>query len=59
MEIDNKILGEAWKHLEDSVIYFEGRPIGTVAALDNEMASLNYDRIFTRDFFCFSNSVPA
>ncbi len=51
MTIDNKILGEAWKHLEDSIVYFEGRPIGTVAALDTEMASLNYDRVFTRDFF--------
>jgi glycogen debranching enzyme len=36
--------------LEASVVTFEGQPIGTVAAMDDATAALNYDQIFTRDF---------
>ncbi len=42
---------EAWKLLEKSIIYYQGRPIGTVAAQDPaEMKALNYDQCFIRDF---------
>ena len=36
--------------LDASVVSFEGQPIGTVAAIDEATAALNYDQIFTRDF---------
>jgi hypothetical protein len=51
MIIDKTILNEAWKYLDDATVYFQGRPIGTVASLDTEMSSLNYNHVFTRDFF--------
>ena len=51
MRIEKSILKEAWQHLDDSTLYFQGRPIGTIAAMDTEMGSLNYNQIFTRDFF--------
>ncbi len=41
---------QAWELLEKSVIYFEGRPIGTIAASDPDIAALNYDQCFIRDF---------
>ena len=41
---------EAWELLEKSVIYYQGKPIGTVAAHDLESAALNYDQCFLRDF---------
>lgn len=41
---------ESWKLLESSIIYYEGNPIGTVAAQDPELAALNYDQCFLRDF---------
>jgi len=49
---------EAWKLLEESIIYYQGRAIGTVAAQDREVKALNYDQCFIRDFvpqpWCFS-----
>ena len=41
---------EAWKLLEDSIIYYQGRPIGTLAAQDPALEALNYDQFFIRDF---------
>ncbi len=41
---------EAWSALEKSIIYYRGDPIGTIAALDPEIAALNYDQCFIRDF---------
>jgi glycogen debranching enzyme len=41
---------EAWKLLEESIIYYQGKPIGTVAAHDPELDALNYDQCFLRDF---------
>ena len=41
---------EAWKLLEDSIIYYQGRPIGTLAAQDPQLEALNYDQYFIRDF---------
>lgn len=41
---------KARKALEASIIYYRGRPVGTVAALDPEVESLNYDQCFVRDF---------
>jgi len=41
---------EAWKFLEKSIIYHQGKPIGTLAAVDPHADPLNYDQCFLRDF---------
>ncbi|WP_414545565.1 glycoside hydrolase 100 family protein [Nostoc sp. CCY0012] len=41
---------EAWKLLEESIFYYQGKPVGTVAAHDPELDALNYDQCFFRDF---------
>ncbi|MGG6268430.1 glycoside hydrolase 100 family protein [Leptolyngbya sp. AN03gr2] len=41
---------QAWKLLEKSIVYYQGREIGTIAACDTEVAALNYDQCFVRDF---------
>lgn len=41
---------EAWQILEESILTFEGQPVGTVAALDSSVDPLNYDQCFIRDF---------
>lgn len=50
MRTKNKLLHEAILALEDSIIYYGERPIGTVAARDPEVEALNYDQCFVRDF---------
>ncbi|WP_414528538.1 glycoside hydrolase 100 family protein [Nodularia chucula] len=41
---------QAWKLLEESIIYYKGKPVGTVAAQDPDLKALNYDQCFFRDF---------
>ncbi len=41
---------QAWELLEKSVMYFRGHPVGTIAARDPDIAALNYDQCFVRDF---------
>ena len=36
--------------LDRSILYYRGKPIGTIAARDPTIASLNYDQCFIRDF---------
>ena len=36
--------------LERSILYYRGKPIGTIADRDSTIASLNYDQCFIRDF---------
>jgi ribosomal protein L21E len=43
-------LEEAWDALEKSIVYYQGRPVGTIAARDPDIAALNYDQCFIRDF---------
>lgn len=55
MQIDDrvsvkKVDKEALEALEKSIIYYQGRPIGTVAAVDESSDALNYDQVFIRDF---------
>lgn len=50
MRIQSNIVTEAWKCLEDSIIYYYGRPVGTVAARDPDVEALNYNQCFVRDF---------
>ena len=43
-------LDQARRWLEQSVVHFDDRPIGTVAARDDRGDALNYDQVFVRDF---------
>lgn len=36
--------------LEKSILYYQGQPVGTIAAQDPAIAALNYDQCFIRDF---------
>ncbi|MDX2230933.1 MAG: glycoside hydrolase 100 family protein [Leptolyngbyaceae cyanobacterium bins.349] len=40
----------AWELVEKSVMYYRGRPVGTIAARDPDIPALNYDQCFVRDF---------
>lgn len=50
MNIDSNLIETAWNELEASIVHFQGAPVGTVAARDPSIHSLNYDQCFTRDF---------
>jgi Alkaline and neutral invertase len=55
MHLDNlvsseQIEKEGWEALERSILYYKGRPVGTVAAYDASVEALNYDQCFVRDF---------
>lgn len=42
---------EAWDLLRESIVYYCGNPVGTIAANDpNDSSILNYDQVFIRDF---------
>ncbi|XP_051116364.1 alkaline/neutral invertase E, chloroplastic-like isoform X2 [Andrographis paniculata] len=42
---------EAWELLKESVVYYCGSPVGTIAAQDLTSSSVqNYDQVFIRDF---------
>ncbi|BAY96528.1 neutral invertase [Tolypothrix tenuis PCC 7101] len=41
---------QAWELLENSILYYQGRPVGTIAARDPSSTGLNYDHCFVRDF---------
>ncbi|MBD2459542.1 glycoside hydrolase 100 family protein [Oscillatoria sp. FACHB-1407] len=41
---------QAWELLENSILYYQGQPIGTIAARDPDGEALNYDQCFIRDF---------
>ncbi|XAR53485.1 hypothetical protein NMG60_11022058 [Bertholletia excelsa] len=47
----DSIENEAWELLRESVVYYCGSPIGTIAAKDPTSSNvLNYDQVFIRDF---------
>ncbi|MGF1676471.1 MAG: glycoside hydrolase 100 family protein [Rivularia sp. (in: cyanobacteria)] len=46
----NDLIAEAWGLISKSIIYYHGRPVGTVAALETGSEALNYDQCFVRDF---------
>ncbi|OAY48992.1 hypothetical protein MANES_05G021300v8 [Manihot esculenta] len=41
---------EAWERLNKSYVYFKGKPVGTLAAVDPSAEALNYNQVFVRDF---------
>jgi hypothetical protein len=49
-KIKSDLVKEAWNLLEQSIVYFGDRPVGTVAACDPTVEALNYDQCFVRDF---------
>ncbi|KAJ7558158.1 hypothetical protein O6H91_04G027000 [Diphasiastrum complanatum] len=44
------MLVEAWENLRKSLVYFRGKPVGTIAAVDSTQEALNYNQVFVRDF---------
>ncbi|MCU0547836.1 MAG: glycoside hydrolase 100 family protein [Leptolyngbya sp. Prado105] len=44
------IEAQAWELLEKSILTYQGREIGTIAAKDPDVVALNYDQCFVRDF---------
>lgn len=48
--MNQEVLEEARKVLEDSLVYYQNEPVGTVAAKDLSVDLINYDQVFTRDF---------
>ncbi|XP_059627318.1 alkaline/neutral invertase E, chloroplastic [Cornus florida] len=47
----DSIEDEAWNLLRESIVYYCGNPIGTIAANDpSDSSILNYDQVFIRDF---------
>lgn len=50
MLLETKLIEEAQAALKDAILYYQGQPVGTVAARDPEADSLNYDQCFVRDF---------
>ena len=50
MKTEDTLVKEAWNLLEASLVYYQNRPVGTVAARDLSVEALNYDQCFVRDF---------
>jgi len=50
MPPSSHLVQDAWDLLEQSIVYYRGRPVGTVAARDPYVEALNYDQCFVRDF---------
>jgi hypothetical protein len=46
----NAMLDDAYRLLRESVIEFQGRPVGTVASLHPDLPAENYRECFIRDF---------
>ncbi|KAJ6404369.1 hypothetical protein OIU84_012534 [Salix udensis] len=44
------MVDEAWERLSKSYVYFKGKPVGTLAAMDTSADALNYNQVFVRDF---------
>lgn len=49
--LSTEVLKSANNILEHSIMYYQGRPVGTLAALpSNQLAAANYEECFIRDF---------
>jgi Alkaline and neutral invertase len=46
----DEIEKQAWELLEKSIVYYQGRPVGTISAGEVSQLALNYDHCFVRDF---------
>lgn len=46
-----EVIKSAYQVLEDSLLYYQGKPVGTIAALKQQnLAAANYEECFIRDF---------
>lgn len=43
-------IADAWDTLRRSLVYFRGKEVGTIAAMDHSEELLNYNQVFVRDF---------
>lgn len=50
MITEDEVIKNAWQVLENSIINYQGQPIGVLAAQEVQDSPLNYDQCFTRDF---------
>ncbi len=41
---------QAWEILQKSILYYQGRPVGTMTTYDSSLKALNHDHCFIRDF---------
>ena len=48
---NNMVIAEARELLKKAIVTYDSQPVGTVAALNAGDEALNYDQVFTRDFF--------
>jgi hypothetical protein len=39
------MISQGWESLRDSIVLFDGNPVGTIAAMDNSDEKLNYDQV--------------
>ncbi|KAI3713503.1 hypothetical protein L1987_72081 [Smallanthus sonchifolius] len=46
----SSMMEEAWERLRCSFVYFQKKPVGTLAAVDPSAEDLNYNQVFVRDF---------
>ncbi|XP_030540918.1 probable alkaline/neutral invertase F [Rhodamnia argentea] len=44
------VMEEAWERLNKSYVFYKGKPVGTLAAMDPNADALNYNQVFVRDF---------
>lgn len=51
MGYDTKVAQRAWALLKKAAVQYQGADVGTLAALKTSADTVNYDQIFTRDFF--------
>ena len=51
MGYNTKTITQAFSLLNKAIVRFQGAGVGTVAALETGSHTINYDQIFTRDFF--------
>ena len=48
---DTKTIAQAWSLLDEATVRYRGADVGTIAALATGTDTVNYDQVFTRDFF--------
>jgi hypothetical protein len=39
------MISQAWDFLKESIVLYDGDPVGTIAAMDNSDETLNYDQV--------------
>jgi hypothetical protein len=39
------MISQAWDFLKESIVLYDGDPVGTIAAMDNSDEKLNYDQV--------------